>query len=146
MSHRDELQDRLDITDICVKYGIIIDSRDWARLRECFTDDAVADYLDMPSCQGLRAIEDTCRQALSPLTATQHLIANVLVTLRGDEAETICYLQAQHVRSGTPGGENFIIGGRYLDRFTRTPLGWRIKHRRLEGTWTEGNPAVVSPS
>jgi 3-phenylpropionate/cinnamic acid dioxygenase small subunit len=143
MSDIDALLAKQQITEICYRYGINLDNREWSKLRECFTEDAVADYLDMPSCQGYQAIEDTCREALSPLTGSQHLISNVVVTLDGDEADSVCYLQAQHVKSGTPGGDTFIIAGRYLDRLVRAPEGWRIKHRRLEGIWTDGNPAVV---
>src|SRR6185312_3051427 len=79
-----------------------------------------------------------------PLSSTQHLIGNVLVTLAGDAADSVCYLQAQHVRPGTDGGDMFIIAGRYLDRFVRTPDGWQIAQRRFETFWTEGNPAVTA--
>ena len=143
MSDRDVLQDKQEITEVCYRYGINLDSRQWSKLRECFTEDAVADYLDMPRCEGYQAIEDTCRQALSRFTGSQHLIGNVLVTVDGDEADSVCYLQAQHVLKGTDGGDNFIIAGRYVDHLVRTPDGWRINHRRLEGIWTDGNPAVV---
>jgi ketosteroid isomerase-like protein len=143
MSDLDALLDKQAITEVCYRYGIIIDSRDWSRLATCFTPDAQAYYMDMPPCHGYQAIEDTCRQALSPLDGTQHLIANVTVDLDGDEADSFCYLQAQHVKTGTPGGDNFMIAGRYLDRFVRTGEGWRIRQRRLEGIWTDGNPAVI---
>ena len=92
---------------------------------------------------GYQAIEDTCRATLTPLTASQHLIGNVTVTLDGDAADCVSYLQAQHVKTGTPGGDNFIIAGRYRDRFVRTDEGWRIQERRLDGMWTAGNPAVL---
>jgi ketosteroid isomerase-like protein len=143
MSDLDALLDKQAITEACYRYGIALDSRDWSRLATCFTPDAEAYYMDLPPCHGYQAIEDTCRGALSPLTATQHLIANVTVDLDGDEANSICYLQAQHVKTGTPGGDNFIIAGRYLDVFVRTAEGWRIRERRLEAIWTDGNPAVV---
>ena len=47
------------------------------------------------------------------------------------------------MKTGTEGGDNCIIAGRYLDRFVRTTNGWRIKQRRLEAMWTDGNPAVL---
>jgi ketosteroid isomerase-like protein len=138
-----ELQDKQEITEICYRYGLALDSRDWAALAALFTPDADAYYLDMPPARGYQAIEDTCRTALTPLTATQHLISNVVVRLDGDRAESSCYLQAQHVKAGTAGGDNFIIAGRYDDRLIRTPDGWRITHRRLALIWTVGNPAVA---
>lgn len=138
-----DVEDKLEITEVCYRYGVHLDSRQWDKLSEVFTADAVADYLDMPRCEGRQAIQDTCSAALGSFTASQHLIGNVLVTLHGDEAESVCYLQAQHVQAGTEGGDNFIIAGRYLDKLVRTPEGWRINYRRLEGMWTDGNPAVV---
>ena len=123
------LQDQQEITEICYRYGLAIDSRDWAALADLFTPDAEAYYMDMPPCHGYQAIEDTCRAALTPLSATQHLISNVVVRLAGDRAESSCYLQAQHVKSGTAGGDNFIIAGRYDDRLVRTPDGWRTGRR-----------------
>jgi SnoaL-like domain len=146
MSDLSDLLDKQAITEACYRYGIVLDGRDWSSLSTVFTQDAEAYYLDMPACIGYQAIEDTCRTSLSVLDASQHLIGNVVVSLDGndpDSAECICYLQAQHVKAGTAGGDLFIIAGRYLDRFVRTADGWRIKRRSLEAIWTDGNPAVV---
>jgi SnoaL-like domain len=143
VSELTDLQDKQEITEACYRYGIVLDNRDWSSLSTVFTPDAEAYYLDFPPCIGYQAIEDTCRTALGALDGSQHLIGNVTVTLHGDEAESICYLQAQHVKAGIEGGDLFAIGGRYLDRFVRTDDGWRIKRRSLEAMWTGGNPAVV---
>ena len=78
------LQDKQEITELCYRYGLTLDSRDWTGLAAVFTPDANAFYLDMPSCHGYQAIEDTCRIALEPMSATQHLISNVVVRLDGD--------------------------------------------------------------
>jgi ketosteroid isomerase-like protein len=137
------IADKQEITEICYRYGLALDRRDWAALAALFTPDADAFYLDMPPAHGYKAIEDTCRTALEPLSATQHLISNVVVRLDGDRAESTCYLQAQHVKTGTAGGDNFIIAGRYDDKLLRTPDGWRIRERRLQLIWTDGNPAVA---
>jgi ketosteroid isomerase-like protein len=143
VSDLNALQDKQEITEICYRYGLAIDTRDWAALAALFTPDAEAFYLDMPPAHGYQAIEDTCRAALTPLSATQHLISNVVVRLDGDRASSSCYLQAQHVKTGTPGGDQFIIAGRYDDRLVRTPDGWRIRERTLAIMWTDGNPAVI---
>ncbi len=143
VSELTDLQDKQAITETCYRYGLVLDGRDWSSLSTVFTPDAEAYYLDMPPCIGYQAIEDTCRTSLSILDASQHLIGNVVASLDGDEADCICYLQAQHVKTDTPGGDLFIIAGRYLDRFVRTNDGWRIKRRSLEAIWSDGNPAVV---
>jgi 3-phenylpropionate/cinnamic acid dioxygenase small subunit len=137
------LQDKQEITEICYRYALSVDNRDWAGLANCFIAEAVAHYEGLPDCPSYQAIEDTCRGALTPLTASQHLIGNVVATVHVDTADCVCYFQAQHVKTGTEGGDNFIIAGRYDDQLVRTPDGWRIRERRLQAMWTDGNPAVV---
>jgi hypothetical protein len=131
--------------DVCVNYALALDSRDWARLRDCFTADAVAVYGGAIN-DGYDAIEAACRAALEPLTASQHLLGNHLVTLdaaQPDAATSVCYFQAQHVKQGLPGGSHFIVAGRYDDRLVRADRGWRIQHRTLTIMWTFGNPEIL---
>ena len=75
---------------------------------------------------------------------TQHLLGNITVEVAGATARSICYFQAQHVRAGTPGGELYIIAGRYADSLERTPQGWRIAERVQTYMWRDGNRAVVA--
>jgi 3-phenylpropionate/cinnamic acid dioxygenase small subunit len=137
------LQDTTDITAVQVQYAMALDAREWESLRACFVPDAVADYGDLGRFEGYDAIEALCRAALTPLTRSQHLLGNHVATVDGDEATAQCYFQAQHLKTGTAGGETFIIAGKYDDVLTRTPAGWRIRHRTLETWWTDGNAAVV---
>jgi hypothetical protein len=116
------LLDEHEITRLCYRYGTTLDDRDWAGLRTCFTDDAVTVY------EGPVGGEFTGYEAIEQ---------------DGDTATAQCYLHAQHVRPGTPGGDLCMLGGRYTDRITRTPDGWRFTHRRLETWWIDGNPAVL---
>ena len=142
-----EIQQLLDeraIEDVCVRYATAIDDRDWERLRSCFLPEAVGIYHADRVLTGYPAIEHALRTAVTPLSRTQHLVTNVTVVLDGDEATSRCYLHAQHVRAGLPGGETFVIAGRYRDRFVRTDDGWRIRERRLDRWWTSGNPAVMA--
>jgi 3-phenylpropionate/cinnamic acid dioxygenase small subunit len=139
-----QLLDEKSIVDVCIRYATAIDDRDWERLRSCFLPDAVGIYHADRVLTGYAAIEDVVRTAVTPLSRTQHLVTNFTVVLDGDEATSRCYLHAQHVRAALPGGEQFIIAGRYCDRFVRTNDGWRIRERRLDRWWTDGNPAVTA--
>lgn len=105
-----------------------------------FSPDATAELLGRESV-GRVAIVDRIRSSLAPFVATQHIVSNHHVNVAGDSATCRCYLQAQHVRKDTDGGETFTIGGYYEDELTRTADGWRIVRRTLVATWTEGNPA-----
>jgi ketosteroid isomerase-like protein len=137
------LLDERDITRLCYRYGTALDERDWARLRTCFTDDAVTVYEGLGQYEGYPAIEDVCRAALGRLDRSHHLIGNVTVETDGDTATAQCYLHAQHVKAGTPGGDLYVVAGRYTDQLVRTPDGWRFTRRHLETWWTDGNPAVL---
>jgi len=47
-----ELLDKQAITETCYRYGIALDSRDWATLATCFTPDAGAFYTGLPPAVG----------------------------------------------------------------------------------------------
>jgi 3-phenylpropionate/cinnamic acid dioxygenase small subunit len=139
----EELLDHQAVVDVCVRYAAALDRRDWDLFRTCFTPDAGGDYAGIGVLEGYEDFERVCRGALEPLAASQHLLGNFEVTVAADEAGATCYFQAQHVKPWTAGGDNYIVAGTYTDRHVRTLHGWRIAHRRLEVTWTEGNPAVL---
>lgn len=136
------LLDEREIYKTVVRYATALDSRDWRLLRTCFIDDAVAEYEGYGVAEGYAAIEQVCRETLTPLTRSHHLIGNVFPLVDGQEASCECYLQAQHVKLGTEGGDTFIVAGQYTDRLVRADHGWRIASRRLQISWTQGNPAV----
>jgi ketosteroid isomerase-like protein len=139
----DHLADRQAIVDLTVDYCWALDDRDWDALDRVFTPDATAELL--ADLAGVEAIKARVRRALEPLDDSQHLVATHQVRIDGDRATCRCYLQAQHVRRGVEGGENYIVAGRYEDEMVRTADGWRIARRVLVPMWTEGNPAVVRP-
>ena len=94
--------------------------------------------------KGFPAILERTRTALDPLTATQHLLGTMVAEVDGDAARSVCYFQAQHVRTGAAGGETYIIAGRYADTLARTADGWKITERIQAYLWRDGNRAVVA--
>jgi uncharacterized protein (TIGR02246 family) len=140
-----DLADRRAIEDLLVRYATALDTHDWAALAEVFLPDAIAIY-DGVRNDGLDAIVEICRRSLEPLTASQHFLGNFVVSLDGDRAGSACYLHAQHYRAGARGLSTYVMAGTYRDRLVRTDLGWRIEHRDLEITWTDGNAAIVPRS
>lgn len=137
------LVDHRGVEEVLLRYASSLDDRDWDRLRTCFLPEARAEYEGIGGCDGYEAIEAVCRAALEPLHASQHLVSNIEATVDGDRATARCYFQAQHVRRGVPGGDNYVIAGRYDDVLVRHKGSWRIARRELHVIWTEGNPAVV---
>src|ERR1700733_12433792 len=112
------LIDRQEIADLCVRYTFALDTKDWALFESCFT--AAAAFVHPGGrLEGVEAILARSRGALKPLDASQHL------------------------RAGAPGGETYIIAGRYTDTLARTPDGWKIAERVQVYLWRDGNRAVV---
>ena len=136
------MADREDIIDLAVRYAWALDTKNVDGLREVFTPDATA-MLRGVECSGVDQIIARIGGSILRLDCTQHFISNHQVVVDGDTATHRCQLQSQHVRAAAEGGHNFIVGGYYEDRVVRTPDGWRIAHRLMQQTWTEGNPAVT---
>jgi 3-phenylpropionate/cinnamic acid dioxygenase small subunit len=136
------LLDRQAIVDLTVAYTWALDTRQPELLSEVFSEDATA-LLRGVACEGREAIVTRISGAILRLDATQHLVGNHQVEIEGDRATCRCHLQSQHVKAGTEGGDNFLIGGIYLDELERRPEGWRIVRREMRQVWSDGNPAVV---
>lgn len=134
--------DAREIIDLTIAYTWAIDAKDWVALDAVFVEDATA---HMPhALTGRQQIVDRISRTLDPLLATQHIVSNHQVLVSGDEATCRCYLQAQHVRKVDGRRRNYVVGGAYHDALIRTADGWRIVHRELVVSWTDGNPAVIS--
>lgn len=123
-------------------YCWALDTCEWDLLRDVFTPDVEAD-LGAGGQHGVDEVIARVSSALSHLDASQHNVSTHQIDIDGDTATGRCNLIAQHVRKGTDGGDNFVVGGIYHDRYVRTPAGWRISGRTLVTVWTEGNYAVI---
>jgi ketosteroid isomerase-like protein len=134
-----QLIDRQEIADLCVRYTFALDTKDWALLESCFTG-APSFVHPGGRLEGFEAILARTRSALESLDASQHLLGNVMAAVDGDTARAASYFQAQHVRAG---GDTYIIAGSYTDTLARTCGGWKIAERVQAYLWRDGNRAVV---
>jgi hypothetical protein len=136
------IRDRDEIIAVTYKYALALDTRDWALLTNCFTPDATADFGVWGKAFGVEQIIAAARPVMEGMERTQHIIANHLIALNGDEADCTCYLAAEHLLTTAAGGPTSTTRGIYRDRFVRTSGGWRIAARILEVTWREGNTGI----
>lgn len=137
------LLDRQAIAELCVQYTFALDTKDWSLLESCFAPDPVFVHPG-GRLEGFAAILGRTSAALNPLDRTQHLLGNIDVEVDGDSGRASTYFHAQHVRAGTPGGDLYVIAGRYEDAVVRTDGGWRIRERVQSYQWRRGNRAVVA--
>jgi hypothetical protein len=132
-----ELSDRLEIQDLLVDYSHAIDTRDWDALDRIFTSDAFIDYSAFGGSAGdLATTKEFLATALATFPSFQHMVATSKVTVDGDTAvgRTICH-NPMVLSEGEKGTSLMFCGLWYVDRFVRTPEGWRIAERVEEKSY-----------
>ena len=135
-----EISDRLEITDLMVRYSHAVDTRQWDALAEIFSADAVIDYRAMGGPRGgVPEITEFLSSTMPRFPAFQHLIANSSITVAGDigTARTMC-----HNPMVLPGQDARIMfcGLWYLDEFARVDGEWRITSRVEEKSYMWVSP------
>ena len=142
-----EISDRLEIQDLIYNYSAIIDQKRFDDLRDVFTEDAHIDYSAMGGSVG--NVEETLEFLRGSLTAelfpnTQHLNANVQVSLDGDKAtgRVMCF-NPMNMQVGEE-TQVFFLGLWYVDEYRRTEKGWRISRRAEEKSWVFNLPEFMN--
>lgn len=134
-------QDTLEIEQAVYRYATALDTRDWRLLASVLAPDIVFVPDGFDPLLGFEAIRDVVSAALEG-QISQHYLTNVAVSLDGDTARCSSYLQAQHIRAGTPGGDTLMVAGVYRDDLRRRAGAWQFTRRVLNVQWMRGNPAV----
>jgi hypothetical protein len=114
--------DRLELHELPGRYGDAIDDRDWDRLDQIFTEDAVFDLTDLgePRLTGLEAIKRYMDQdAKHPRT---HLMTNIYVDETPEGAKL-------HFRIVALLPERVVGTASYYDDVVKTADGWRVRNR-----------------
>jgi hypothetical protein len=138
---------RMAVNDLMYRYAYALDDRAWGELATLFAPDASCDFTAFGGVlTGGKQIAEWCKEQLGRLDATQHIIGNVSAAIAGDRASVVSYFQAQHVRRGLSGGENFTVGGTYRDEIVHIDAEWLIARHALDVTWSSGNPDVLAAS
>ena len=156
-----ELLDKQEISDVIMTYARAIDRLDESMLRSVFHPDSqhahgfIGPSSDpaLPSKPG--APMDFVAYAFDVLrthTRTHHQLGNIFIEVEGDNAYAETYFTAYHrmrAKGDPEAAENafdtemdFLVGGRYLDRFQCRDGVWKISHRTGLTDWTR----LESPS
>jgi 3-phenylpropionate/cinnamic acid dioxygenase small subunit len=134
------LVDRADIEDLLSRYARACDTKDWELYRAVFTPDAVIDYTKAYGVRGpVPEVSSWMAKLMTPdyVPETQHMLANVEITIDGDNASAHAYYINPDVRSDGAGGFGLLLnGGYYTARVCRGPEGWRIARLVAEITFS----------
>jgi 3-phenylpropionate/cinnamic acid dioxygenase small subunit len=121
-------EDRLAIHDVIALHGHVADDRDWDRLGDLFTDDAVLDLEDFGygTLHGLEAIKDLSRGSQDdkgqPLG---HHATNIIVVGQDGEGVRARSKAVAVMADGTSGTAV------YEDTLRQGDHGWRIIRRKV---------------
>lgn len=159
-----ELLDRQDISDVIKTYARALDRFDEPLLRSVFHPDSQHAHgfqgpssdPSLPSTPGdPKDFVAYAFEVLQTHSRTQHLLGNILIEVDGDNAYAETYFSAYHrMRAlGDPLAApnaydtemDWLVGGRYIDRFQKRNGVWKISHRtgltdwmKLESPSTQG--------
>lgn len=139
MKSQQEMSDRWEIQDLVFYYAQLIDTKSFDSLRDVFTADAHVDYSAFGGSVGdLESTIAYLKEAVSDgiFPNTQHLNANVQVTVDGDtgKGRVMCF-NPMEMRLPDGGTDVFMLGLWYVDEYRRTGAGWRISRRMEEKSW-----------
>ena len=129
------LLDRLEISDLVTRYYCAADRRDFDLFRSCFVPGTAVDYSEMLPVADDAPVEvvvDAIEAAMAEhYSNTQHFMGNHTVEIDGDTAtgETYCLAMHQYIDDSRDADQRPVSALRYIDRYVRTPEGWRIEHR-----------------
>jgi hypothetical protein len=140
------LMDRLEIDDLLCRYSVAIDTKNWDLLAEVFTPDAKIDYTSSQGIQGrFPEVAAWLEKSLTQFPMNQHMLGNRHIELNGDSGTGRTYFFNPNSLADEAGVvSTFFVGGYYLDRFVRTPEGWRIEDRYEEGAWVYSDEPLES--
>lgn len=128
-----ELVDREAIRDCIYRIFRAVDRQDWDKLWECFWPDATDNHAGIYKGPMTDAVE-AALPFLSKMTATSHIVSNILIDIDGDFAKSETYVQGCHAQDD-PEKVNVIAVGRLLDQWQRRGDEWRLLDRNLILDW-----------
>lgn len=139
--------ERITVAQTVYQYAAGIDTRDWTLYRSIFADEV---EMDFESWNGIarhtiRADELTknIRVFFAGLDATQHSMSNPRVTIDGDQAHCIVYMQAEHFLDDQSPSRRYVIGGYYSNDLVRSGSVWKLVLVRLTVLWTHGDSSIM---
>ena len=130
-----ELLDKANIREVTARYFFCLDSRDWEKLRSCFTPDASFERKALSQIRtGIVEIIKGAKQ-VEVYSATCHMMSSQSIDINNNHATTDTFATTTCVVGPIERGRILIRGLRYIDKFLRTLEGWRIQYRTHIPIW-----------
>jgi hypothetical protein len=139
------LLDKQEIHEVLARYCRGLDRGDGELLRSTFHPDGTHDHngTTQPVGQLVDGLDNPVRRKI--LKSVAHTFGNVLVELDGDRAACESYFLACHRIDNEGVDWDWIVGGRYVDRFERRDGRWAIVHRTAVYDWARSDKVGERP-
>ena len=129
-----ELEDREAIRLVIRDYGRLLDERRFDEFGQLFAEDGV--YIAGTTTRGPAAIADSLRRIMSANSLglaepNFHVLFNERIELHVDQADATS--QSFFVAPAANGAPQLVLMASYVDKFVRTPKGWRFASRVVHG-------------
>lgn len=124
-----DIEDRLAVSDLFVRYTTALDRGDIETLVDCFTPDGSLDSPAVGQHSGhaaIRAFAERFARFHERGAQLRHVISNLAVELDGDRARATCYLVNFLTRNGK---SELLAPGRYECDLVKSEGTWRFQRR-----------------
>lgn len=122
-----ELRDRVAIQDLRFRYHIAVNDKKLDSIASLFSEDAEVDFGVIGSARGRAAIDTLYREVVGTSPFVKQFIHNHVITLTGDSASGLSYLEAKTVTNG----ESYLVAARFDDEYVREDEGWKFRVLKL---------------
>jgi len=139
------LLDREAIRQLVFSYCRAVDRRDFALLATLYHADATDDHTPY-FCGPAREFLAQLPGIVAANRLTSHQVTNTLIAVDGDRAEGEIHTLAYHLMDAEDGPVDFLVGGRYLDRYVREHGRWLFMHRKIVLDWSSRRPTSFDPA
>ncbi|MGO4689665.1 nuclear transport factor 2 family protein [Glaciibacter sp. 2TAF33] len=147
------LLDRSEVERVVYDYATGLDTKDWTLWRSIFVEEVQVKFRPAAEAEftglGQEWVAMTAEEwvegrriLFTGLATTQHQMSNPRVTIDGDSATCVMYMQAVHFMPNEPGAE-YTLGGYYVNDLVRTSGGWKLARVNLNVTWERGDASML---
>ena len=122
------LQDRFEIQDLRFRYHVAVNEKELESIHSLFTEDAEVHFEGIGSARGRAEIEALYREVVGKNPFIMQFIHNHVISLNGDTATGLSYLDARTVADG----ESMLVAARFDDEYVRRDGEWKFQTLRLK--------------
>jgi len=133
MTDAAEKADKEAIERVKYRYLRALDTKDWGGFADTLTEDVTGEYGNRLHFTNRTELVDYMRSSLGPGVITEHRVTHPEITVDGDDASAVWYLQDRVIITEF----NFMLIGAafYRDTYRRTPEGWKISATGYDRTY-----------